>query len=42
MFTTRLVSGIILVILALLVVGAGGGILFGVVGMISRVGLIEL
>ena len=42
MFTTRLVSGIILVILALLVVGAGGGILFGVVGMISLVGLFEL
>lgn len=42
MFTTRLISGIILVILALLVVSAGGGILFGVVGMISLVGLFEL
>lgn len=42
MFTTRLISGIVLVILALVVVSAGGGILFGVVGMISLVGLFEL
>lgn len=42
MFTTRLISGIVLVILSLMVVGAGGSILFGVVGMISLVGLFEL
>ena len=42
MFTTRLISGIVLVILALFVVSAGGSILFGVVGMISLVGLFEL
>ena len=42
MFTTRLISGIVLVILSLVVVGAGGSILFGVVGMISLVGLFEL
>ena len=42
MFTTRLISGIVLVILSLVVVGAGGSILLGVVGMISLVGLFEL
>lgn len=42
MFTTRLISGIVLVLVALVVVSAGGGILFGVVGMISLVGLFEL
>ena len=42
MFTTRLISGIVLVILSLVVIGAGGSILFGVVGMISLVGLFEL
>ena len=42
MFTTRLIRGIVLVILSLVVVGAGGSILFGVVGMISLVGLFEL
>ena len=42
MCTTRLISGIVLVILSLVVVGAGGSILFGVVGMISLVGLFEL
>lgn len=42
MFATRLISGIVLVILSLVVVGAGGSILFGVVGMISLVGLFEL
>lgn len=42
MFTTRLISGIILVVLALLIVGAGGSILFAVNGAISMVGLFEL
>lgn len=42
MFTTRLISGIVLVILAVLVVGAGGSILFAVTGIISLIGLFEL
>lgn len=42
MFTTRLISGIILVILAIVIVGAGGSILFAVNGAISMVGLFEL
>ncbi len=42
MFTTRLISGIVLVILAILVVGAGGNILFAVTGAISLIGLFEL
>lgn len=42
MFTTRLISGIILVVLAILVVGAGGGILFTATGIISLIGLYEL
>ncbi len=42
MFTTRLISGIILVILAVLIVGAGGSILFAVNGAVSMVGLFEL
>ena len=42
MFTTRLVSGIILVVLAVLIVRAGGSILFAVNGAISMVGLFEL
>lgn len=41
MFTTRLISGIILVILAVLVVSAGGNILFAVTTMISLIGLFE-
>lgn len=42
MFSTRLFSGIILVIIALFVVVTGGGILFLVTGMISLIGLFEL
>ena len=42
MFTTRLISGIVLVALAVLVVGKGGGILFAVTGIISLIGLFEL
>lgn len=42
MFTTRLISGIILVGLAVLIVGAGGSILFAVNGAISMAGLFEL
>lgn len=42
MFTTRLISGIILVMIALVVVGSGGGILFAATGMISLIGLYEL
>lgn len=42
MFAKRLISGIILVILAILVVGAGGSILFFATGMISLIGLFEL
>lgn len=42
MFATRLISGIILVIIALVVVGSGGSILFAVSGIISLIGLYEL
>ncbi|MCI9147146.1 MAG: phosphatidate cytidylyltransferase [Hungatella sp.] len=42
MFATRLISGIILVILAVLIVGAGGSVLFAVNGAVSMVGLFEL
>ena len=42
MFTKRLVSGIILVLLAFLLVTIGGNILFLVTGMISLIGLFEL
>ncbi len=42
MFTTRLISGIVLVILAFFVVGAGGNLLFAVTALISLVGLFEL
>lgn len=42
MFATRLLSGIILVILALILVTAGGGILFAAVGAISLIGMFEL
>jgi len=42
MFTTRLISGIILVLLAVVIVGAGGITLFAVNGVISMVGLFEL
>lgn len=42
MFLTRLISGIILVLLALIVVGKGGVLLFLTTGIISLVGLFEL
>ncbi len=42
MFTTRLISGIVLVILAVFVVGAGGNLLFTVTALISMIGLFEL
>lgn len=42
MFKTRLLSGIVLVILALLFVIAGGNILLGVAGVISIIGMFEL
>lgn len=42
MFTTRLVSGIILVLIAIAVVGAGGVPLFAVTFFLSMVGLFEL
>lgn len=42
MFTKRLISGVVLVILSLIVVIQGGGILFVVSGMISLIGLFEL
>ena len=42
MFTTRLISGIILVLLSVVVVGQGGVLLFGVTALISAIGLFEL
>ncbi len=42
MFATRLISGIILVLISVVVISAGGSILFAVTGMISIVGLYEL
>lgn len=42
MFTTRLFSGVVLVILALVIVQAGGSLLFVVNGAISMAGLFEL
>lgn len=42
MFMKRLISGIVLVILALIVVVSGGSILFAVTGIISLIGLFEL
>lgn len=42
MFATRLISGIILVILALLIVGRGGALLFLASAVISCIGLFEL
>ena len=39
MFTTRLISGIILVAIAIVVVGQGGALLFAVTAAISLVGL---
>ena len=42
MFKTRLLSGIVLVIVLILTVGTGGGILFGFLALISLIGLAEL
>ena len=42
MFGKRLISGIILVVLAVLIVGRGGVLLYVTAGMISLVGLFEL
>ena len=42
MFTTRLISGIVLVILALVVVGQGGALLLVTSAVISCIGLFEL
>ena len=42
MFTTRLISGIVLVLIALVVVGSGGMILFAATVAISMIGLFEL
>lgn len=42
MFTTRLISGIILVLLSIVIVGQGGVLLFGVTALISFIGLFEL
>lgn len=42
MFTKRLISGIVLVAIAIFVVGSGGSILFITTGIISLIGLFEL
>lgn len=42
MFKTRLLSGIILVIVLILTVGYGGNLLFAVLGIISLIGMSEL
>ena len=42
MFKTRLLSGILLVIIALITIISGGNILFGTVLVISLIGLSEL
>ena len=42
MFTTRLISGIVLVILAILIVGTGGTFLFAVTAALSLIGMFEL
>lgn len=42
MFTKRLVSGIILVILAIIIVGSGGTLLYVTTALISLIGLFEL
>ena len=42
MFRTRLISGIILVILAVLFIFLGGDILLAVTGLISLIGMYEL
>ena len=42
MFKTRLLSGIVLVIILIETVGTGGGLLFGFLALISLIGLSEL
>ena len=42
MFTTRLISGIILVLLSIVIVGQGGILLYAVTALISIIGLLEL
>lgn len=42
MFKTRLLSGIVLVIILIATVGCGGNVLFGVLGIISLIGMTEL
>ena len=42
MFTKRLISGIVLVILAILIVGQGGILLYATTALISLIGLFEL
>ena len=42
MFLTRLLSGIVLVILALVIVGKGGALLFVVSAAVSLIGMYEL
>ncbi len=42
MFTKRLISGIILVILAIIIVGQGGTLLYGTMILVSLIGLFEL
>ena len=42
MFTKRLISGIILVILAIIIVGNGGLLLYATTALISLIGLFEL
>ena len=42
MFTTRLISGIVLILIALVTVGSGGMILFATTVAISMIGLFEL
>lgn len=42
MFKTRLLSGIVLVIVLIATVGYGGNVLFAVLGIISLIGLSEL
>ena len=42
MFTTRLISGIILVLLSIVIVGQGGILLYAVTDLISIIGLFEI
>ena len=42
MFWERLISGVILVILAVVCIGKGGSLLLGVVGLLSMIALFEL